>query len=88
MTTIDTSSASRRATLTRLALTCVLGLPIGFVALLYAGSGPVGMLFAIPALYLLWVLGADAVALVRGARTLTARGPGTSGFSSRACSWS
>jgi hypothetical protein len=65
---IDTASASRRATLTRLALTCVLGVPIGFVGLLYAGSGPVGMLFALPALYMVWVLGADALALARSSQ--------------------
>ena len=65
MLAIDTASASRRATLTRLAMTCVLGAPIGFVGLLYGGSGPVGVPFAIPALYMLWVLVADAVALAR-----------------------
>jgi hypothetical protein len=68
MAAIDTASASRRATLTRLALTCVLGVPIGFVGLLYGASGPVGMLFAIPSLYLLWVLGADTVSLARSAQ--------------------
>jgi hypothetical protein len=64
MVAIDTTSSSKRATLTRIALSAVLVLPIGFVGLLYAGSG-VGFPLAVPALYLLWVLGADAVALVR-----------------------
>jgi hypothetical protein len=64
MAVIDTASASRRATLTRLAVTCLLGAPIGFVGLLYAGTG-VGLPFAIPALYMLWVLVADAAALAR-----------------------
>lgn len=63
---IDTSSDTRRATLTRVATTAVLGFPIGFVGLLYGASGPVGLLFAVPALYLLWSLVADLMALLRG----------------------
>ena len=66
MVAIDTASASRKATLTRIALTALLVVPIGFVGLLYAGSGPLGMPLAIPALYLLWALGVDAIALARG----------------------
>jgi hypothetical protein len=66
MVAIDTSSRSRGAALTRLALTAVLGFPIGFVGLLYGASGPVGLPFGVPTLYLLWVLGADLIALLRG----------------------
>ena len=50
ISTIDTASASRRATLTRIVLTVLLVVPIGFVGLGYAASGPVGMPLAIPAL--------------------------------------
>jgi membrane protein implicated in regulation of membrane protease activity len=66
MLSIDTASASRRAALTRLLLTAVLGFPIGFVGLLYAASGPVGLPFGAPSLYLIWVFGADLIAIIRG----------------------
>ncbi len=66
MACIDTASASRRATLTRLGLTAVLGFPIGFVGLLYGASGPVGVPFGVPSLYLIWVFVADLVAVARG----------------------
>jgi hypothetical protein len=64
MVAIDTTAASRRATLTRIALSAVLVLPIGYVGVLYGRTG-VGLPLAIPALYLLWVLGVDAIALTR-----------------------
>lgn len=66
MVAVDTASASRKAALTRIALTALLVMPIGFVGLLYAGTG-VGLPCAIPTLYMLWVLGADTVALMRSA---------------------
>jgi hypothetical protein len=66
MVAIDTSSASRGATLARVSLTVLLLVPIGFVGLLYAASGPLGIPFAIPPLYMLWVFGADVVVLLRG----------------------
>lgn len=64
---IDTGSGSRKATLTRIAITALVVLPVGFVGLLYAGTG-VGLPFAVPAAYMLWVLATDTFALVRSAR--------------------
>lgn len=65
MVAIDTATASRKATLTRIALTALLLVPIGFVGVGYAASGPLGLPMVIPTLYMMWVLGADTVALVR-----------------------
>jgi hypothetical protein len=66
MVAIDTSSASRGATLARISLTVLLMLPIGFVGFSYAASGPLGIPLAIPPLYMLWVFGVDVSALMRG----------------------
>jgi hypothetical protein len=76
---IDTASASRKATFTRIILTAMLVVPVGFVGLSYAANGPLGIPLALPTLYLLWVLGLDTVSLARGGDSCRAR-PGYKWF--------